>query len=210
MHDDPANIPHDPRRRHGLKLIGRAALASGAMLAGLHPLVRAQDDAEANRAAELLRRGGCIAAFRHAYAPGTYDPPGYRLDDCASQRNLDDRGRAQARHLGQWFASNGLKPATVRSSPFCRCLETATLAFGDAEAWDALSSPLTGDEARNRERMAALSTSMAQMGSGRFGVWVTHQFVLSALARESTQSAEGLILQWQGDRAVIIGRLAPA
>ena len=56
--------------------------------------------------AAALRRGGLVAAFRHATAPGTFDPPGFKLDDCSTQRNLSDDGRAQARRIGAWFASS--------------------------------------------------------------------------------------------------------
>ena len=90
--------------------------------------------------AARLREGGVVIAFRHARAPGTFDPPGFRLGDCRTQRNLDDEGRAQARRIGAWFDARGLKPARLRSSPWCRCLETATLAFGRPEAWPALAS----------------------------------------------------------------------
>ena len=55
--------------------------------------------------AALLRRGGVVVAFRHALAPGTFDPPGFRLGDCSTQRNLSAEGREQARRMGAWFAA---------------------------------------------------------------------------------------------------------
>jgi phosphohistidine phosphatase SixA len=75
--------------------------------------------------AALLRTGGAVVAFRHALAPGTFDPPEFRLGDCGTQRNLSDEGRAQARRIGAWFRDRSLAPARVRSSPWCRCLDTA-------------------------------------------------------------------------------------
>ena len=80
--------------------------------------------------AARLRSGGVVLAFRHAMAPGTFDPPGFVLEDCRTQRNLSDEGRAQAARIGQWFREQGLTPARVRSSPWCRCLDTARIAFG--------------------------------------------------------------------------------
>ena len=169
------------------------------------------DDAEA-----WLRRGGVVVAFRHALAPGTFDPPGFRLGDCSTQRNLNDEGRAQAKQLGAWFAARSLKPARVRSSPWCRCVDTASLAFGAHEVEPALGSPRGASETTNdaslrrlREHLAAASAQ-----SGRFEVWVTHMFVLSALVGENTASGEGLVLRVGASGAAsapeLLARLRPA
>ncbi len=56
--------------------------------------------------------------FRHALAPGTFDPPGFRLGDCGTQRNLNDEGRPQARRIGEWFQARQLRPEKVLSSPW--------------------------------------------------------------------------------------------
>ena len=66
-------------------------------------------------------------AIRHALAPGINDPPGFRLDDCATQRNLSTEGRTQAVRIGNLFRANGIASAHVHSSQWCHCLETATL-----------------------------------------------------------------------------------
>ena len=64
-----------------------------------------------------LRAGGCAVLLRHAQTdPGVGDPPGFRLDQCSSQRNLSAAGRAQAARIGQWFKSRGLQPREVQSS----------------------------------------------------------------------------------------------
>jgi phosphohistidine phosphatase SixA len=148
-----------------------------------------------------LGGGGGVVAFRHALAPGTYDPPGFRLGACGTQRNLDDEGRAQAQRIGAWFRARRLQPSAVRSSPWCRCLDTARLAFGQAEPWGALGSPRAGSEETNSEALAQLRSALvaAARRRGRFEVWVTHQFVLSALVGGSVDSGEGLLLQAQAD-----------
>ncbi len=64
---------------------------------------------------------------RHAIAPGNGDPPNFNIGDCSTQRNLDDSGRTQARRIGRWLRSNGIKSARIYSSQWCRCLETAKL-----------------------------------------------------------------------------------
>lgn len=167
----------------------RRALLLG--LAGTAVLPARADDT----VRDLLRRGGVAIAFRHALAPGTFDPEGFRLDDCRTQRNLNDEGRAQARRIGTWFRAQDLAPARVRSSPWCRCVDTATLAFGRAEVWPALASPRGSEESEKPQRMAALRAALAALPAGRFEVWVTHQFVLQDLAGTSTQSAEALVLR---------------
>jgi phosphohistidine phosphatase SixA len=157
-----------------------------------------------------LRAGGVVFAMRHALAPGTFDPPGFTLADCRSQRNLSDEGRAQARRIGERLKAAALRPARVRSSPWCRCLDTAELAFGSAERWAALGSPAGSNEATNADHLAelrrALTTASAQ--AGRFEVWVTHNFVLSALAGSSASVGEGLLLRRGAQGAVeVLGRL---
>ena len=82
-------------------LLGRGA--AGALGGGL-ALTALQTWAAQEAGAEvLLRQGGVVALFRHALAPGTFDPPGFRLGDCGTQRNLNDEGRTQARRIGEWF-----------------------------------------------------------------------------------------------------------
>lgn len=143
----------------------------------------------------LLQRGGVVIAFRHALAPGTFDPEGFRLDDCSTQRNLNDEGRAQARRIGQWFRERNLTPTQVRTSPWCRCVDTAALAFGRAERWAALASPRGTAEAGQAQRLAELRRALAAVPAGRFEAWVTHQFVLQDLTGLPTQSAEALVLR---------------
>ena len=151
-------------------------------------------DAEAEAA---LRSGGVVLAMRHALAPGTYDPPEFKLGECGTQRNLNDEGRAQARGIGAWFEARSLKPARVRSSPWCRCVDTATLAFGAAEPWAALGSPRAAGDARNAEHVKMLRQALVAVSvpGRRFEVWVTHNFVLAELAGENTSSGEGLVLR---------------
>jgi phosphohistidine phosphatase SixA len=164
-------------------------------------------------AAALLREGGLVIAFRHALAPGTFDPPQFKLGDCSTQRNLSDEGRAQARRMGQWLAARQLAPAQVRSSPWCRSMDTAQLAFGRAQAWAALGSPRGASETTNGESLRALQAALAAASRqpGRFEAWVTHQFLLSSLVGTFTQTGEGLLLRSAADgRPQVLARLAVA
>ncbi len=178
---------------------GAAGLPAGPTLASV--------DVEA-----AVRGGGVVVAFRHALAPGTFDPPGFKLGDCSTQRNLDGEGREQARRIGQWFAARGLKPAQVRSSPWCRCLDTAQLAFGRAPAWPALGSPRGASETTNDTSLQALRQALqAAARQPGFEVWVTHMFVLSALVGQGSSSGEGLVLRTAPNGAVeLLARLSIA
>lgn len=136
--------------------------------------------------------------FRHTLAPGTFDPPGFKLGDCSTQRNLNDEGRLQARRIGDWFVQRKLRPARVRSSPWCRCLDTARLAFigREVEVWPALGSPRQGDAAHNAQALADLRAGLAAVVKqpGALEVWVTHMFVFSALLGEGAGVGDGVLL----------------
>jgi phosphohistidine phosphatase SixA len=188
----PSSLPPDLTGNRRRWLGAAVALGLAAPWA-----VRAAPGREAGDVAELLRRGGVVLALRHALAPGTFDPPGFQLGDCRTQRNLSDEGRAQSRRLGAWLASRSLQPVQVRSSPWCRCVDTATLAFGRAEVWPALGSPVDSDAAARNAQGVALRQALvaATRRSGAFEVWVTHNFVLGDLAGAGTDSGDGLLLR---------------
>lgn len=158
----------------------------------------------------LLRRGGVAVLMRHAQTvSGVGDPPGFRLGDCSTQRNLSDAGREQARRSGQWFASQGLAPARVRSSAWCRCLDTARLAFGQAEPWPALNS-FFDDRGTEPRQTAELRAALRDVPRGRFEVWVTHQVNITALTGEGTSMGEAVVVEPGADAPRVLGRIAPA
>lgn len=193
-----------------MKLVSRRGLLQGTAALALTPAPRAATTPWSDAAVDALRRGGVVAAFRHASAPGTFDPPGFRLDDCSTQRNLDAAGRDQARRLGEQFRQLGLRPTAVRSSPWCRCLDTARLAFGDGvQTWPPLRSTRAGD-ADEAQQLRELRAAVAQVDKGRFEVWVSHQFTLGALAGQSLASGAGLLLRADGAGGVAIVAALPA
>lgn len=154
-----------------------------------------------------IRQGGVAVVLRHALAPGTFDPPGFVLGQCSTQRNLSDEGRAQARRIGAWFQARGLKPRRVRSSQWCRCQDTARLAFGQADEWPALNS-LIADRAAESAQTAQLKQALAQLAAGGFEVWVTHQVNITALSGSYTGSGDGVVLRSSGadGSALLVGR----
>ena len=112
-----------------------------------------------------LNRLGIVVALRHALAPGICDPSGFLLGDCTTQRNLDSRGRAKARAIGDTLRHAGLGRAPVYSSRWCRCLEAAELlALGPVIPLPALD-PFFGEPALRGTRDAALRAFLAVEGA---------------------------------------------
>jgi broad specificity phosphatase PhoE len=127
---------------------------------------------------EALREPGSVVIVRHSYAPGGFDPPDSKLEDCTTQRNLDDKGRAQARKIGEAFRSHGIAVGAVRSSPRCRCLDTARLAFGKVEPWGVLGGALRDADLRRRQ-LAEIQKAIDAHRDGPPLVLVTHGSVVS-------------------------------
>jgi phosphohistidine phosphatase SixA len=162
--------------------------------------------ASAEEAWAALRAGGAVALIRHARAPGTGDPPGFRLGDCATQRNLSDEGRRQAAELGALFTARGVPVGRVLSSGWCRADETARLAFGRAERWAPLDS-FFADRTEADPRTAALREAVkAWAGPGTL-VLVTHQVNVTALTGIVPREGEVVVVRPQGDRVAVVGRV---
>ncbi|NNM74520.1 histidine phosphatase family protein [Enterovirga aerilata] len=133
----------------------------------------------------LLREGGCVMLVRHARAPGTGDPPGFRIGDCATQRNLSAEGREQAAALGRSLREAGIRIEAVRSSRWCRALDTARLAFPDipVEPDPALDSFFGDGSSRDRQTEAARALVAGWRGRSGVLALVTHQVNVTALTR---------------------------
>jgi phosphohistidine phosphatase SixA len=168
--------------------------------------------AEADPAAwDLLRAGGQVVLMRHALTtPGVGDPPGFRLEDCATQRNLADRGRADAARVGAAFRARAIPVGRVLSSPWCRCLETARLAFGRAEPWAALGN-LFGSRGRAPAQVAAMRERVGERPVDGNLVLVSHGSTIAELSGESLAPAEILVVTPLGEgRFRPAGRIAPS
>lgn len=155
----------------------------------------------------LLKGGGRVALIRHAQTvAGVGDPPGMRLDDCGTQRNLSEQGRQDAVALGQEFRRRGVPVAQLLSSPWCRCLETARLAFrSEPKVHEALSN-LYGRSEFAGSQVAQLKALIAR-GSRNGGadgprgnmVLLTHGSTIHALSGVSPASGEVVVLSPQPD-----------
>jgi broad specificity phosphatase PhoE len=164
--------------------------------------------ADEREAWAALINGNHVALVRHGSAPPGYggDPPGFKIDDCATQRNMDERGRAQARALGEAFRQHGVPVDKILSSPWCRCLETARLmALGPVESVMAVAS-----SERSPERLVVLKEMVAAWRGPGTLVLVTHAFTVRALVGIMPEQAETVVVRpRRGDEAGldIVGRI---
>ncbi|QCF27951.1 histidine phosphatase family protein [Hydrocarboniclastica marina] len=152
---------------------------------------QAEENAEAW---DALRDGQAVLMMRHALAPGTGDPDNFDLDDCNTQRNLSEEGRAQARAWQPLLNIRGISEARVFSSQWCRSMETATaMDIGDVKAWPSLNSFFSnrGDGAAQKRALIALVNELEQ---GLPVILVSHQVNITALTDVFPSSNEGLIL----------------
>lgn len=172
--------------------------ALAAVSAWASPAHSLASDGSAPTLAALLRAGGCVMMLRHAQTEaGIGDPPGFTLGNCSTQRNLSDEGRAQSRRIGAWFQSQGLQPRAVQSSAWCRCIDTATLAFGKPQLQPALNSTF-GTPGRQPAQTRALKPLHAAIPAGQFEVWVTHQVNMTDLCQAYPGLGEGFVVSSRG------------
>ena len=156
-----------------------------------------------------LRTGGYVFLIRHADAPGTFDPPGFQLGVCSTQRNLSEEGRAQSKRLGELFRSKNVPIAQVFSSEWCRCIDTATLAFGAAnvKTWSAISSPRGGDEKQARSNVEAVRQRIAQASLKTNMALVTHMFNIQDITGGGAAQGEIVVLRAQDKQLRVVGRI---
>ncbi len=158
-----------------------------------------------------LTQPGAIVLFRHATAPGIGDPAEFKLNVCTTQRNLDDKGRAEARKLGEQFRSRKINVGAVLTSQWCRTRETGRLAFGDVVK----DEPAFNSAFRSSSEISDAQTAQAKAILSRWRgpgtlVVVTHQVNISALTGVSPASAEGVVLRPAADGSLkVVGNVAP-
>lgn len=177
-------------------------------LGGLFAAVGASaDDADLIAA---LQSGGHIALMRHSTAPGSGDPPNFRIGDCSTQRNLSEAGRAQAVDIGESLRANGLAETRVVSSQWCRCLDTAELlSVGAVEELPFLNS-LVSYPAERREMTQSLSSWIGEQDLSGATLLVTHSVNIGALVGRAPQEGEIIIVERAGDgELIVVGSIPP-
>ncbi len=132
---------------------------------------------------EDLHDGHHVLLMRHADAPGIGDPAGYKLDQCATQRNLGEHGRKQAELIGAWLTKQGIDTAQVFSSPWCRCMDTAKLLKKGVVTIEASLGSFFDDMSLEKTQTQALQTFIKNSLAKKFQppfILVTHHVNIQA------------------------------
>lgn len=160
---------------------------------------------------QRLQAGGYVLLIRHAATdPGIGDPPGFRLAVCGTQRNLSGQGRVDARAIGAALRNRGVPLGPVLSSRWCRCLDTARLAFGRVEEAPMLDSMFNDSEASARAKVnevLARTGSFGSEGSKANLVLVTHDVNIRALVKQYVAQGEIVVARPGDGRLDVVGRL---
>ena len=141
-----------------------------------------------------LKNGGNLIFIRHAYAPGGGDPDNFDLNDCSTQRNLSDTGREQAKKIGKFFHENQIPIDKVISSEWCRCKDTARIAFQRFETKDFLNSFFSEKFSKNRtKQIEDLNKYIDRWDSSKNLVLVTHYVLITEVLNYAPSSGEIVI-----------------
>jgi len=140
---------------------------------------------------ESLKEGGKLIFIRHALAPGSGDPENFELQNCSTQRNLNEIGIQQSKKIGLIFKKNEIKIDNIYSSEWCRCKDTAKYAFDDFETFDALNSFYDTRFAANEDKQIKdFYEFIDSIDSKNNIVFVTHYVVIGAILNIGTSSGE--------------------
>jgi len=143
---------------------------------------------------DQLEDGGKLIFIRHAYAPGSGDPNNFNLNDCSTQRNLNEDGRKQAQYIGEFFKKNKIEIDKVLSSEWCRCKETAKIAFKNFSTNNFLNSFYSSKYAKNKDKqLEDINNYIKKFKSKKNLVLVTHYVVISEILNYYPSSGEIVI-----------------
>ena len=138
-----------------------------------------------------LEDGGKLIFIRHAYAPGGGDPENFNLNDCSTQRNLNNEGKEQAKYIGDFFKKNEIKIDKVLSSEWCRCKETAKIAFENYSTNSFLNSFYSSKYAKNKDKqIEMLKNYVKKFESDSNLIFVTHYVLISEVLNYAPLSGE--------------------
>ena len=138
-----------------------------------------------------LKEGEKLIFIRHAYAPGSGDPNNFNLNDCSTQRNLSKEGKEQAQYIGEFFIKNKIEIDEVLSSEWCRCKETAKIAFNDFSTNNFLNSFYSSKYAKNKDKQVdALKNFIKNFKSNKNLVFITHYVLISEVLNYNSSSNE--------------------
>ena len=141
-----------------------------------------------------LEEGGKLIFIRHAYAPGSGDPDNFNLNDCSTQRNLSKEGKKQAKYIGEFFKNKKIKVDKVLSSEWCRCKETAVIAFSDYKTESFLNSFFSDKFRKNKDlQIKNLKSYIDKWDKKKNLIFVTHYVVILEILDYAPSSGEIVI-----------------
>ena len=148
-----------------------------------------------NQAWNLAQEGNKIILIRHSLAPGGGDPPGFKINDCKTQRNLNRTGINQSKKIGKLFKKNKVPVDQVLSSQWCRCKDTAKYAFGNFKEFTALNSTFQSPYNKNEgKQLKELYKFIKKWdGKGKNLVLITHYSIITAVTNAVPRSGEIVI-----------------
>jgi phosphohistidine phosphatase SixA len=191
------------------RYLTRCAITTICVLCLFLPVIVSAQATQDIALTELLK-GRAVALIRHATAPGLGDPPGFRIGVCTTQRNLSQEGLDQAGRIGEFFRRKVIKEASVYSSQWCRCLETARLLnLGSVKELPALNS-FFEDRSTEESQTKQLRKFIMSLSAGKPVIMVTHQVNITALTDIVPLSGEIIIFQLTQDgQDKVLGRITP-
>ncbi len=141
------------------------------------------------------RDGDKVIFIRHAIAPGGGDPPGFKINDCNTQRNLSQAGIDQSKKIGMLFSKNQIKIDQVLTSQWCRCKDTAKYAFTRFKEFSALNSTFQSSFIKNEKKQIRELRSFVKnwRGKGKNLILITHYSIITAITDSLPGSGEIII-----------------
>ena len=141
-----------------------------------------------------LQKGGKLIFIRHAYAPGSGDPDNFDINKCETQRNLSDSGRIQSQKIGNFFIKNKISISKVYSSEWCRCKETASIAFKKFETQNFLNSFFSTKFVKNKKKQIIdFDKFISNWDQDKNLVFITHYVVILEILNYAPSSGEIII-----------------
>ena len=142
-----------------------------------------------------LQKGGKIVFIRHSLAPGNGDPDNIDLTRCDTQRNLNQEGIEQSKNIGILFSDNNIQIDKVLSSEWCRCKDTARIAFNEYKTFKGLNSFYQEKFYKYKdEQIKSLKKYISKWNGEKNLILVTHFVVISEMLNFGTSSGEIVVI----------------
>lgn len=154
---------------------------------------------------------GYVLLLRHALAPGVGDPENFKLNDCSTQRNLSEIGRADAKAIGLWLKRRDIKIARVESSRWCRAKESAQLLdIGKVRLNSNLDSLFeSADPAKSIQTIRVKKQIVDYRNKSGLLVLVGHYINIGAVTGVGVESGEGVLVKADSKGKITVVGMTP-